>query len=95
MIKQLPELYKGEELRPIDEEGFYLISNYGRVWSTRTGKWMGKHNGQLFDIHTKVYFSYNGYKSNMYIGYLVELNFGAGHGNEYYMRALWRKYNND
>ena len=32
MTKKLPEhLYNGEELKPIDLEYFYLVSNYGRV----------------------------------------------------------------
>ena len=99
---KLPELYKGEELRSLPYDDSYLVSNYGRVWSVRAGKWMGNHNGQLFDGYTKVYLTHtfvaedgttDRIRSNDLIKNLVHATFGAGHGTEYYMKALWRKYN--
>ena len=94
---KLPELYKGEELRPLRYDDNNLVSNYGRVWSVRAGKWMGKHDGQLFDGYTRVYLTHTfddgSIRSNDLIKNLVHATFGAGHGTEYYMKALWRKYN--
>lgn len=92
---KMPELWKGEELKRIDIEGNYLVTNYGRVWSARTGKWLGK--GEVGDLKRKVTLTtyYNGHKfqDKYTIGELVIGQFGRSFANEYYIKELWRKHN--